>query len=184
MALYTRAAYTRDYGVAVQVARKDPSTFCRLVLRDEETGKRIVQAPVHNEWHDALTQHPRLVMWSHVEGGKTNQVSVGRVMWELGNNPGLRVAVISRTAGMATKIIRAQSQYIERSEDLHAVFPLLRPHANKTMPWNSHAITVQREGFVRDPSVQACGVIRGAILGSRLDLVVLDDILAREVIDQ
>lgn len=162
------------------VARNDPSAFCAYVLRDEKSGKPIIQAPMHKVWHQLMTEHERLIMWSHVEGGKTNQVAVGRVLFELGHDPNLRVAVVSNTSDLAQKMTRALGQYIEKSRPLHDVFPNLVPTTDPSLPWKAKALTVQRAGVGgKDPSVQACGV-HGNIIGSRVDLLVLDDVLDHE----
>ena len=72
---------TRIRQVRVQMARQDPSDFNAYVLRDEQTDKPIKQAPMHKEWHDLLTDNDRLVIWSHVEAGKTQQIAIGRALY-------------------------------------------------------------------------------------------------------
>lgn len=172
----SRLGYARDRGAVLALARAEPRMFMRLVLKDEKTGKRVHQAPVHDEWQRLLTGHDRLVFWSHVEGGKTAQVSIGRTIYELGRDRNLRIAIVSKTSRGAAKIMRPIAQYIARDADCRAVFPELRPHADKQLPWNTQAIVVERSIISKDPSVQCCGLF-GDILGSRLDWVIFDDIL-------
>lgn len=158
-------------------ARANGNAFCQFVLRDERHGKRIAQAPMHQEWHDLLDVHERLLIWSHVEAGKTNQIAVGRVLYELGRDPGLRVCIISNTGELAKKMTRQAGQYIEKSVELHEVFPNLLPTDDPSLPWKAQALTVRRPGVgAKDPSIQATGV-HGNIIGSRIDLLVFDDIL-------
>lgn len=152
-------------------ALRDPVLFSQTVLRDEYTGGPITLAPMHIAWHDLITEHDRVVVWSHVEGGKTSQIACGRVLYELGKNPNLRVAIISNTASQAEKILRNVSRYIERSAELRLITGL-KPGSQ----WKSNAITIDRESNAKDPSVQACGAF-GSILGSRIDLLIVDDIL-------
>ena len=162
------------------VARHDPNAFCAYVLRDERTGKPVTQAPMHERWHKLLTQHDRLVMWSHVEGGKTSQIAIGRVLYELGKDPNLRVCVVSNTSDLAQKMTRAIGQYVEKSAPLHDVFPDLIPNPDPSLPWKAKALTVKRPGMgAKDPSVQATGV-HGNVIGSRIDLLILDDVLDHE----
>lgn len=104
-------------------------------------------------------------------------VSVGRVLWELGRNPNLRVAIVSETDGKAMKLLRGIKRYVQHSKELHEVFPHLVRSKRPDDPWNKHAITIQRESFARDPSIQVTGC-GGSIIGSRVDLLVLDDILS------
>lgn len=107
----------------------------------------------------------------------TQQISVGRAMWELGKNPNLRIVCVSNTDGMAQKICTQVAKYIENSVEVHAVFPNLR--RARGLPWTAHRIFVDRETRAKDPSFQTCGV-HGNILGSRIDLLILDDILDYE----
>lgn len=174
------AAARRAMQIRAHLAKKDPSIFNSYVLRDERTGKQIAQAPMHLRWHDLLSKHPRLVMWSHVEGGKTTQIAVGRTLWELGNDPNLRVCVVSNTTELAVKMTRQIAQYIEKSAELKQVFPNLKPTSDPGQPWKGKALTVERPGIgAKDPSIQATGV-HGNIIGSRIDLLILDDILDHE----
>ncbi len=169
----------RQHALRTLVARHDPNVFCRYVLRDEKTGKAIAQAPMHKEWHRLMNDHARLVMWSHVEGGKTTQVAIGRVLFELGLDPSLRVCVVSNTNDLAKKMTRLVGQYIEKSAELHQVFPELVPTSDPNLPWKAQALTISRPTASKDPSVQACGV-HGNVIGSRIDLLVLDDVLDHE----
>lgn len=163
-----------------KAAQSDPNVFVPFVLRDERTGKMVRQAPMHDDWQTLLSKHSRVVFWSHVEGGKTSQIAIGRVLWELGRDPSLRVCVVSNTKDMAKKIVRMLGQYIEKSDELHMVFPHLVPTDDPSLPWKAQALTVKRHGVgSKDPSVQACGV-HGNILGSRVDLLVFDDVLDHE----
>jgi hypothetical protein len=174
------AAARRAMQLRAHLAKKDPSIFNSYVLRDERTGKSIAQAPMHLKWHELLTKNPRLVMWSHVEGGKTTQIAVGRTLWELGSDPQLRVCVVSNTTELAVKMTRQIAQYIEKSVELKQVFPHLKPSSDPGQPWKGKALTVERPGIgAKDPSIQATGV-HGNIIGSRIDLLILDDILDHE----
>lgn len=159
-----------------RIARADPSVFNEFVLRDERNGQRIKLAPMHIKWHELITAHPRLVFWSHVDAGKSSNVSIGRVLWELGKNPNMRIAILSKTNELAMKIVRTLGQYLEKSSEIREVFPNLLPSNDPSLPWTSHALTVVRSIHARDPSVQACGNF-GNIQGARLDLVIIDDIL-------
>ena len=160
----------------VENARRSAAVFASYVLRDEKTGAPITPQPMHAEWHALADRHTRLVLWSFVESAKTTQLSVIRPIWLLGRNPNLRLAVLSNTSGQAVKIVRGIARYIETSPEVAQVFPNLRKSARDGDPWTSSMLTFQRPIISRDPSIQACGV-HGNVLGSRLDGVILDDIL-------
>jgi hypothetical protein len=159
----------------VQLARTDVSTFCELVMRDEQTAAPVVLAGLHEEWHRLIDQHPRLVLHSFVESGKSSGVTVARALFELGRDPTRRIAIISNTQRQASKLLGSIGKYIETSTELREVFPGLV----QGTPWASTSITVRRKTISKDPSCQALG-IHGAVLGSRLDLVIVDDILDYE----
>jgi hypothetical protein len=105
----------------------------------------------------------------------TWQLGVGRVLHALGNDPSLRCCIISNTFGMASKPLVAIKSLIEKSEVLKQVFPRLVPGDK----WTDSALIVERPYVSKDPSVQAAGV-HGNVLGSRIDLLVIDDILDYE----
>lgn len=155
------------------LCRRDVNAFNEYVLKSDDTGLPIVQAPLHISWHKVIDLYPRVVLWSHPEAGKTNQLSIGRVLWEIGRNPNIRVAVISRTKGGAKKIVSAIKEVIEASPEFREVFPGIRPGRD----WSSYQLTVVRSRTgMKEPTVQAFGV-HGQIQGSRVDLLVLDDVL-------
>jgi len=156
----------------IALAREDPAVFAELILHDERTGKPIRMPGMHWEWHRLADSAQRTVIWSHVESGKTQQMGIARMIWLLGRDPTRRIAVVSNTYGQAEKVVRSIGQYIEQSEEVHSVFPNLRP----AEPWTSGQLFVQRPTRSKDPSVQACGV-HGNITGSRLEAILLDDVL-------
>lgn len=157
----------------IQQARIDPNVFIEHVLRDEKTNKQVIQEGFHREWQRLITAHTRLVMHAHIESAKTQQISIGRVLWEIGNNPDIRITIISNTDEQARKIIRSIKEYIEESPEYHEVFPHIKP--SKKKPWNEHSLTVMRRSTAKDPTVQAKSVKSKAILGSRQDWMILDD---------
>lgn len=158
-----------------QIAREDPNVFCEFVLRHELTKAEIKQGEVHRTWHRLANQHKRLVIWSAISMGKTQQLAIGRVLWELGRNPSLRIVVIGNTSGQAAKLVNALKLYLENSPELREVFPHLMP----SEPWTSTELTVKRSTYAKDASIEAIGTF-GPIKGARKDLVICDDILDGE----
>lgn len=174
--LATQVYATRQQ--TAEAARFDPVTFNSFVLKDEETGGPIEAQPMHEEWQGLITAHKRTLIWAHVEAGKSQQISVGRSLFELGRNRQLRICIISNTVKQAGKILESIGKYIESDDELHAVYPDLKP--DKASGWNKSALNVMgRLGAPKDPSVQATG-IHGNILGSRIDLLIIDDLLDYE----
>lgn len=160
----------------IEAARWDIDAFVTAVMRDERTGLPLDQAPVHITWHQLAEDHDRLLIWSAIEHGKTTQMTVARALFDLGRDPTLRFAIVSNTARQAEKVLTSIKRYIETSQELHAIFPELRPSKSN---WTSHSITVQRNTSSKDPSIQCMG-IHGNILGSRIDRLIADDLLDTE----
>lgn len=161
----------------IELARTNGAAFNAMVLKDEMLGTPVRLAPMHRKWHRLIEQHDFLNIISHVEAAKSQQLSVGRVLFELGKNPNTRCVIVSNTMMQAQKLLKSIASYIERSEELHEIFPDLKP--NPTGPWTLTQLAVERKGHPKDPSVQSTGV-HGAITGARIDLLVLDDILDYE----
>jgi len=161
----------RSKAAVIARAREDFNAFVAYVLRDEETGKRIKQAWLHRKWNTLRKRHKRLVIFSHVEAGKTQQLSVALTLFILGRNPRARVAIVSNTQEQAKKIVATIKGYVEKSPELKDVFPNLAPGDK----WAESLITVVREGAIKEPSVQAFGAT-GKITGARLDYILVDDI--------
>jgi len=159
-----------------KVARQDVNEFIEFVMRDEQTGAALRQAPVHEAFQELAGVYPRLLIWSHLEAGKTSQLSIGRTLWAIGRNPNVRVVIVSRTINQGRKILRAIKGYIERSEELRLVFPDLRPGPR----WNDSEIIVQRTTTSKDPTVQVASAGVGSLQGARIDIAILDDVLTHE----
>lgn len=178
-------AFERARAAAAIVAYHDPAAFNSLVLRDdEEPDLPLENAPMHEGWQSLISEHQRLAIVAHVEAGKTAAVSIGRVLWELGHNPNLRICILSETDDKASEIVQTLAKYIEESVELHMVFPRLRPgrrgatekSGGRDSKWTMHRLTVERTSFARDPSVRACGS-HGTVQGARIDLLIVDDIV-------
>lgn len=158
-----------------QICREDVNEFCIFIGKDAETGLPIVQEPIHEEFQFLADAHKRLIVMAFPESGKSSQLSVFRPLWLLGNNPELRIAVVSKTDKNATKNTRLMKEYIEKSEEIAEVFPDLLPGDK----WEEGFFTVRRPRFSKDPSVQALG-LNGSPTGSRIDVLILDDVLDLE----
>lgn len=158
-------------------ARRNAAACAEYVLRDEASQREITNAPIHERFHQLADEHPQIVVWAHIEAAKSSHMSVLRPLYELGRNPNLRIAIVSETDTKAIKLLRGIKRYLLHSKELREVFPHLQRTKRKDEPWNAHNITVDRESYARDPSIQVTGV-GGSIIGSRIDLLILDDVLS------
>lgn len=171
-----RARLAALHEANVRAATEDSCDFVEWALPDEETGHAIVSASIHREWHSFVAENRYAALLAPVEHGKSSQIAVGYVLWAIGRNPNLRAAIISSGEASAQKPLRAIRGHIERNVRVQEVFPGLRPSTNAEDSWGQTAITVERSIISRDPTLQALGA-GGQIVGSRLDLIVLDDVL-------
>lgn len=103
--------------------------------------------------------------------------AIGRVLWELGRNPNLRVMLLYNAEEAAMNTLSSIKKYIEESDELRAVFPNLR----RGSVWKDDSIIVARTVFDRNPSVIAVGYNSRRIGGSRIDLLIVDDLLDQAV---
>lgn len=166
----------------IQRARIDPAYFSEFAFPNEKTLKKIKNAPFHKDWHEFLNENRWAVLISPVEHGKTYQIGLSRTIWEIGNNPYIRILLVGESKPAAKKLLRMIINNIEHNPRVREVFPNLRRSRFKKDPWNTEDITVNRPGttIIKEPTIQARGVGSKNILGSRLDLIILDDILNLE----
>ena len=114
-------------------------------------------------------------------------LSIGYPLFVLGNNASLRAAIVSNVATAASKFLGAIKEYILRDKDVQAVFPDLKPMKDRVNPnrnekWTDSAIIVERPFISKDFSLQTLGV-KGPLLSSRLNLLILDDVLDKKNTD-
>lgn len=159
-------------------ARRDPAFFTEFVFPNEKTKKKIFNAEFHREWHEFLSNNRWGVLISPIGHGKTFQIGVARTIWEMGKNPNIRILLLGKTGPAAEKVLRIIKKHIERNPKLKKVFPNLKRSTYHSDPWTSKDITIERgESSAKEPTIQARGIGSEDVLGSRLDLIVLDDVL-------
>lgn len=137
-------------------------------------------------WHPAPTVPVRCLA---VDGSHTfviapdivthnsTQIHRWRVLWELGKNPNLRVLLLSATSQLPEKILSGIKADIEHNAFVQAVFPHLRPGRKRgQQSWSGTTIHLDRQDNLTDPSIECAG-LSTKILGSRKDLIVIDDLL-------
>lgn len=119
--------------------------------------------PVHDSCHcyisDGIVSH------------NTNQVAIGRLLYEIGKDPNISAIIVSRTRENAQKVVHAVKSKIEESEALREVFPHMLPGDR----WSQYSMSIQRDSGRKDPTLIACGAM-GKILAARADLIIMDDL--------
>jgi hypothetical protein len=159
-------------------ARRDVKAFFDFVMKHEKSGQLLACAPHQRLLFDFVAAHPRCVVRMPVGTSKTYTMTA-LTLHLLGSDPTSRGCFVSATQGQAMKPVGMVRDYIESSNELRLVFPTIRKSPRKTDQWAQEAIVVERPAGIRDPSLRAVG-LDGAIDGSRLNWIVVDDILNRE----
>lgn len=159
-------------------ARRSVPRFFDFVMRHEKTNAPLKCAPHQRLIFEFVAAHPRCVIRMPVGTSKTYLMSA-LTMHLLGEDPTSRGSFVSATQEQAKKPVSMVRDYIDASAELRLVFPRLQKSPRKTDPWTQDTIVVARPAGIRDPSLRAVG-LDGAIDGSRLNWIVVDDILNRE----
>lgn len=156
-----------------KLCQEDFSEFATFVLRDEETGKPIHPGWIHRKWGQIVRNHKRVAFLAQTELGKSQQLSVAYILWRIGRNPRLRCALVSNSQTGAEKLVRQIQNYILSSTEYQEIFP----NVTQGTLWKSDRFEIVRPGgSLKDPTVAAYGLDSKSIMGSRLDLVILDDV--------
>ncbi|MGL6076646.1 MAG: hypothetical protein ACRC8S_21025 [Fimbriiglobus sp.] len=155
---------------SLERARLDPNSFMEFAIHTPRGGT-IKQAPLHRDLQNFLSEHSKALIEVPRDHGKSSQVC-GRILWELGRNPSLRVKLVCATDQLAAERTRFLRDQITSNHELHAVFPNLQA----AEPWAADAFTIVRPAEVIGPSVAAFGVGSGST-GARADLLICDDIV-------
>lgn len=175
----------------IRGCREDINYFLSEVMLDPEGNYWGELRPYQKKWQyeaggkitdgKVRWRNTRLVILAPPECGKSSQLVVGRLLWLFGRNPNLRFAIVSDTDKQAQKFLSEIRTNVMINEKLKQVFPGLKPEGRKgrTSKWGDDGIVFQRDIVSKDWSIQALGV-RGPLLSSRLDGIILDDVLSWE----
>jgi predicted phage terminase large subunit-like protein len=136
---------------------------------------QVKNGAFHDEWYELLGKEDRpsrLHIQSAREHAKTTCLSVKYPLWRVGRDPNLRVMIVSKSATLATSILREIQQNIESNRQLQQVFPALKPDS----PWSASELQVKRTRGVilKDPTFVGVG-LHGPLTGKRADLIIIDD---------
>ena len=103
----------------------------------------------------------------------TTQISVARTLFELGKDCNIRIKIVTNADGKSTDILTEISGNIKRNERIHEVFPKLRVPSGAFD--NRSKLTIERTKIMKDPSVEAIGIMTSGS-GSRSDRLIGDDV--------
>lgn len=137
----------------------------------------------HKEWYDVLQNRDiknGLIIAPRSSAKSTCWAKKGPI-WLLGNNPDLRIVLISRTAERSQSNLAYIKLNIESNDRIREVFPYEeiggRVYGLKeSNPWGTERITVKNNRMDGLPSVYAVG-LEGSIAGIRADIIIVDDLV-------
>lgn len=158
-------------------ARQSVPAYFEEVMREQTTRRRIRVAPHQQVALDFIMHHDRSLLVWPVGTAKTYTLT-GLTLFLLGQDPTTRGAIVSAVQAQSKKVLSVVSDYILHSPEQRAVFGL-KPSQREKDPWTQVAITVDRPPGIPDASVYAYGM-DGAVAGSRLNWIIVDDLLTRE----
>ena len=151
---------------AVRQARDDCPVFLKYVFEYQF-------AQMHYEWHQFMDTNTRGIMLAHRGSGKSEQATIGRVLWEVGRDPNIRIKIVTETDDRAGDLLSRISAIIQQDDKFKDVFPDCIP-AN-VGSWTKFKVTVKRTEHHVDPTIAASGILTSST-GGRADLIIFDDI--------
>lgn len=171
----------------IRAARVNINAFIELVMKDDQTGERIIQSPLHESWHQFMG-YCRAIgrncgIMAPFEFGKSIQ-GIGLCLYLIGRYPEIRIKVVSNRAKLAMQRVQAVRRYIDHDDDYHAVFPHIVPvkgggAKGSGEEWTGASFRVRSGSFAADSTMEAFGV-GSVVAGGRVDFLWVDDPLDLE----
>lgn len=151
------------------------SDFRSFILYVWANSSNFQLADFHNEAIKVYADPSiRFSYWEAARGHAKSMVSTAFAVWSLGRDPNHRIKLICANDKEARKRLFEIKQQMEKNGMLKLCFPkMVKDHTGE---WNKSRIVLNREIFSKDPSIEAMGVMSGA-LGSRSTIILLDDVV-------
>lgn len=136
----------------------------------------------------AITYEPgdkgRLILNFPPAHGKTVTFSMNYLVWRIHKNPGISIAIVSKSQGFAKKILGGiKARLTDRAyRDMHVKFAPDGGWRDPDASWTQNMIYVtgKYDGETeKEPTVEALGM-GGQIYGGRFDIIVMDDVVDNE----
>ncbi len=170
----------------IKLSRQDINRYIEYTTKvppkmlDSGEGVRFAkQDKFHVELQAIWSKHRRAITLAPVAVGKSVQLRK-RLEWEIGLNPDILISYISASEKLPKKQLSSMQAEMTGNPRVRHVFPHLRKATIRDdgrEEWNSHSLLVPREMSSQgDPTMQIFGLF-GNILGSRSNILCLDDIV-------
>ncbi len=100
---------------------------------------------------------------------------LGRILWELGNDPNLRIKLFCQSDSKACERIDELAEHIKHNAQFREVFPWVSK-STRRQDWSKHKLTIHRTRIGKDVTVEGLGILSSAT-GGRADLIIADDVV-------
>lgn len=139
---------------------------------------------VHASMQYEAGEPSRLILNFPPNHAKTTSFSVNYAVWLIHKNPGISIAIISKSQGYAKKILNAIKARLTSNAyaKMHQAFAPEGGWRDKDQSWSATMIYVtgKYDGETeKEPTVEAVGM-GGAIYGGRFDVIICDDVVDNE----
>nr|DAV53535.1 MAG TPA: Terminase large subunit [Caudoviricetes sp.] len=189
------ASLYRDIDLGMRdLARKDLSFFAEYVFGFDNNFHhhewyRILQnklmSPPDGDMDTPLVPAPpghinhRIGIMAPRSFAKSTCFTVVYPLFMIGNNPNIRILIVSSSSIQAQSFLREIKSKIIKEDRYKRLFGELFPEdiKNPNEKWTDREIIVRRTASHKDPTVSAMGS-GGSILSKRADIIICDDILS------
>lgn len=158
----------------IRESRTDSRTFMESLFFDEKS-KGVLLGKVHDELHNFILSNQFGVVELHRECGKTTNM-IAFIAWLIGNNPNIRIKVISNSDTVAVSRGKAIREIVE-SARYREIFP----HVHQGREWTDKKFTINRT-IITPESTLECHGVYSKTTGGRCDWMFFDDVDDEEVI--
>jgi len=133
----------------------------------------IDPAAHQQRWHSSMMPAKRGLVLGPCGHGKTEIFSKLRLLFFIIRNRYIRALLVSKSDGLAVKNLKSIKYELKNNKKLIEDFGRFWDKSNT---WTDHQLYVIRDKNMKDPTVEAVGLL-GAITGGRFDIIILDDVL-------
>lgn len=162
-----------------ELAEADLETFARLILPNRVYGS--IHIELFKWWTRDEAKSHQLVLLPR-DHGKSHCVII-RAAWRIVKDPAVRILLISSTANLAYKQLKALKDILT-SDIVRFYWPeLVNFDEGKREKWTEAEISIdhpiRKAENVRDPTVFTAGLTT-SITGLHCDVIILDDVVVKE----
>ncbi len=108
---------------------------------------------------------------------KSTLGSIALVIFEVLNNPNIRILIVQNSHGNACKKLQAIKQIFEKNKLFRALYPEILPTGGDR--WSNECLTVNRTAAHPEGTIEAAGT-GTAVISRHYDLIIEDDTVAPE----